>query len=107
MRWYEHKQGGSPYCPDCKRFTDSCICGQSWDYYCGAGECPEGWHLGPPPIADDGALVIVIVGEQSEDETFTGPVIVRRYNGKMKTTCGTRIEYDEVFAWYEWNLLGP
>lgn len=67
------------------------------------GEGPpllKSWSDGPPPVRDDGGLVIV---ELAADRKIDGqehsglPIIASRWSSKLKTTGGShRIEYEDV-----------
>ncbi|WOB11304.1 hypothetical protein [Piscinibacter gummiphilus] len=65
----------------------------------------KGWRAGAPPRRDDGALAIVeLVSTARVDgqEHYGQPIIVARWNAKLKTTAaGHRIEYDDVLQHIE------
>jgi hypothetical protein len=59
------------------------------------------WNPGPPPEADDGSCVLVILKDDYESSEYYGdPIVVCRYSSKLKTTIDPiRIEYDVVAKW--------
>ena len=60
----------------------------------------QGWIDGPPPVRDDGGLVIVELTADAKvdgQEHFGLPIIASRWSSKMKTTGSThRIDYESV-----------
>lgn len=68
-----------------------------------------GWIDGPPPTRDDGGLAIVEVRSTVRvdgQETFSQPIIVARWSGKLKTTgSGYRLDYDDVVRFIDLALL--
>lgn len=65
----------------------------------------NGWLDGPLPARDDGGLAIVeikpgilIDGQDAHDR----PVIVSRWENKLKTTAGShRLEYEDVVRYID------
>ena len=61
------------------------------------------WTPGPPPTADDGSPVLVMINGMSlpEDcEYYAMPIVVSRWASKLKTTIDAiRLEYDDVLRW--------
>lgn len=68
----------------------------------------KGWRVGAPPKRDDGALAIVeLVPTARVDgqEHYGQPIIVSRWNTKLKTTAaGHRIEYHDVLQHIELGI---
>lgn len=62
----------------------------------------SGWVDGPPPVRDDGGLVLVILrdGVQVDGQDHLGnPITVTRWSSKLKTTGGAhRLSYDDVLC---------
>lgn len=58
------------------------------------------WTDGPPPVRDDGGLVIVELAADTKvdgQDHFGLPIIASRWSSKLKTTGGShRIEYEHV-----------
>lgn len=64
------------------------------------------WYAGPPPARDDGRVVLVVLKPEAAmdapAEHCGGPVAVRCWAGKLKTTAHpTRLSYDDVLRWAE------
>lgn len=60
----------------------------------------QSWRDGPPPVRDDGGLVIVELAADAKvdgQEHFSLPIIASRWSSKMKTTGSAhRIDYESV-----------
>lgn len=64
------------------------------------------FNTGPLPVRDDGALALVKLSREAMVEKgfeyYGHPVVVSRWDAKLKTTCGLdRIAYEDVVGWIE------
>lgn len=60
------------------------------------------WKDGPPPVADDGSCVLVILRPNCGHEHYGKPAVVTRWASKLKTTVdAVRLDYDDVLRWAE------
>ena len=69
------------------------------------------WNDGPPPVKDDGTLILVILKDEfitpdcKPFEYYGDPIAVHCWSSKLKTTIdAVRLEYDMVKYWKQ---IGP